>query len=141
MQSTEFDEFDDFFITRIADSAQTDTKFWGILLNFFFTPVGGCQQQVKSLDHVLWAFDAFNAEHFLKLSGPNVVHAGVPATFLVVDGFNNTNVPVGGATVLNSTTDAAGHVTFTFPSPGLKKLKASKTGSVRSNRLDVVVVP
>jgi hypothetical protein len=91
-------EFDDFFITRIAGSAETATQFWGLLLNFQFTPVGGCQQEVKFKDEVLWAFDAFNAAHFLKLSSPsNVIHVHKPVEFTVVDGL--TGIPVSGVDV------------------------------------------
>ncbi|KZW03746.1 hypothetical protein EXIGLDRAFT_758071 [Exidia glandulosa HHB12029] len=138
---TFFEEFDDFFITRIGDSSETATQDWGVLLNFSFTPVGGCQQEVKPFQHVLWAFDAFNAEHFLKLDGPRVIHAGQAATYTVVDGLNHTNVPVGGATLNGQTTNAAGQVTLIFPSPGPRSLKATKSDSIRSNRLDVLVVP
>lgn len=138
--ATFFEEFDDFFITRISTSEETDTQFWGILLNFVFTPVGGCQQQVKTLDdHVLWAFDAFNAEHFLKLDGPHVVRAGTPVQFTVVDGINNTNVPLAGARVDGHVTDSNGQVVLTFPSAGLHSLKATRPASIRSNRLDVLV--
>ena len=45
--STFSTEFDDFFITSIGGESQTAKEFWGILLNFQFTPVGGCQQEVK----------------------------------------------------------------------------------------------
>lgn len=138
--ATFFTEFDDYFITRIADSAQTDTQFWGILLNFVFTPVGGCQQQVASFDHVLWAFDAFNAQHFLKLEGPRIVHRGKPAIFTVVDGLNNTNTPIANATVGGATTGADGQVTLSFENLGVHSLKATRADSIRSNRLDVLVI-
>ena len=83
---TFFSDFDDFLITRIAQSEQTATEFWGLLLNFQFAPVGGCQQQVKLGDKVLWAFDAFDKTHFLSLAGPVTTGAGKPATFTVTDG-------------------------------------------------------
>ena len=67
--STFFTEFDDFFITRIGTSAETSTQFWGLLLDFQFTPVGGCQQEVKAFQDILWAFDAFNKVFFLEASG------------------------------------------------------------------------
>ncbi|KZW03747.1 hypothetical protein EXIGLDRAFT_715808 [Exidia glandulosa HHB12029] len=138
---TPFGEFDDIFIDRIGDTANTDTEFWGILLNFFFTPVGGCQQEVKAFDHVLWAFNAFSVAHFLKLDGPQLLHRGEHATFTVVDGLNNTNVPVAGASLgVGGLTDAAGRVTLAFETRGLHSLKATRADSLRSNRLDVLVV-
>lgn len=85
--------FDDFFITSIGDSAQTDAMFWGLLLNYVFTPVGGCQQETKEGDDVLWAYDAFNANSFLELSeslddlpGNWVGHGrvGTPKSFIVL---------------------------------------------------------
>ena len=59
--------FDDFFITSIGTSTQTATMFWGLLVNYKFTPVGGCQFEVKAGDQVLWAFDAFSKNYFLKV--------------------------------------------------------------------------
>ena len=143
--STFSDEFDDFFITRVADSAETDTQFWGILLNFVFTPVGGCQQQVKFGDEVLWAFDAFSKTHFLKLDGPVTVRSGHPVVFTVTDGM--TEGAIEGATVVASgrgvgsqVSDAEGHVSFTFQTKGIHNLKADKDDSIRSNGVSILVV-
>jgi len=130
--------FDDFFITSIGGDTQTSTQFWGILLNFEFTPVGGCQQDVKAKDQILWAFDAFNAEFFLQLEGPNIAHVNKPVVLTVTDG--QTGKPVEGATVNGGTTDASGHVSVTFSHIGLQKLKATKPDAIRSNELDILVV-
>ncbi|KAJ7270540.1 hypothetical protein C8J57DRAFT_1322026 [Mycena rebaudengoi] len=130
-------QFSDFFITSIGDSTQTATQFWGLLLNFQFTPVGGCQQEVNKKDDILWAFDAFNAQHFLKLDGPAKAKKGVPATFVVIDGI--TGEPVEGATVHGETTGTDGTVAITFGSRGKRGLKAKMEGSVRSNLVSVKV--
>ena len=130
--------FDDFFITAIGDSVETATQFWGILVNFQFTPVGGCQQEVSTSDDVLFAFDAFNKVHFLKLSGPATAIVGKPEKFTVIDGMSGT--PVAGASLNDQTTAADGTVLVTFTSRGLKSLKASKSDSIRSNAVDVIVV-
>ena len=45
--------FNDFTVTRIGPDAQTSTQFWGILNNYQFTPVSGCQAEVKDGDQVL----------------------------------------------------------------------------------------
>ncbi|KAF8582861.1 hypothetical protein K439DRAFT_1350266 [Ramaria rubella] len=132
-------EFDDFFITRIAGSAQTSTQFWGILVNFQFTLVGGCQQEINKTDHVLWAFDAFNKVHFLQLTGPAHGNKNDPITFTVTDGSNDE--PVAGASIEGHVTDAQGKVTLTFVDVGTKRLKAEKPDSLRSNALEVLITP
>lgn len=38
-------QFDDFFITRIGSSAETSNEYWGILIDFAFTPSGGCETE------------------------------------------------------------------------------------------------
>jgi hypothetical protein len=136
--STFSSQFDDFFITSIGGVSQTSTQFWGILLNLEFTPAGGCQQDVKKNDEILFAFDAFNANAFLKLSGPVDAHVGTPVVVTVTDG--QTGSPVAGATVDGHTTDASGHVSVTFTDPGVQTLKATKPSTIRSNKINVVVV-
>lgn len=142
---TFFTSFDDYFITRIAEDSQTSTQFWGILLNYQFTPVGGCQQRIHLGDDVLFAFDAFNKQHFLKLTGPHVARTGQPISVTVTDGQNGQPIP--GATVgpINNTasvtTDASGRADVTFQNQGLKGLKAERTDSIRSNALRVLVRP
>lgn len=131
-------EFDDYFITSIDNEAQTSTQFWGILLNYQFTPVGGCQQEVKRLDEVLWAFDAFNKVHFLKLTGPHTAYIDQPAYLTVTDG--STGSPVAGADVNGQTSDANGHVSITFKSRGAQKVKAEKSDSIRSSALKIIVI-
>jgi len=42
--------FQDFFITRIGQSAQRCHKYWGVLLNEQFIPTGGCQSQFRNGD-------------------------------------------------------------------------------------------
>lgn len=139
MFRTFFEEFDDYFVTTIGGDAQTATQFWGILLAFQFTPVGGCQQRVKLGDDLLWAFDAFNKAHFLKLDGPHTAHIGQAVTLTVTDGA--TGSPIAGAEVDGQTSDANGHVSVTFGSAGVKGVKAKKADSIRSNKLTVVVIP
>ena len=106
-------------------------------MNFQFTPVGGCQFETKTNDKVLWAFDAFNAQYFLELSGPKAGVKGEELEVRVVDG--TTGTPVEGASVGGATTNATGYASITPAKIGLLQLKATKTGSVRSNRLDVIV--
>ncbi|KLO20642.1 hypothetical protein SCHPADRAFT_816535 [Schizopora paradoxa] len=132
---TFFDEFDDFLITSIGPDTQTDTEFWGLLVNFQFTAVGGCQQEVRPGQKVLWAFNAFNVTAFLDLTGPTVVKRGQTTTFEVIDG--ESGKPVAGAEVGGQLTDATGHVQLTFSKAGETSLKATKEGTIRSNALNV----
>ena len=137
-------EFDDFFITSIGGDSQTSTQFWGILLNFEFTPVGGCQQEVNANDEILFAFDAFNANAFLKLTGPATAFHGRPAFFTVTDG--QTGKPVAGATVdaglgsSGGTSDDNGQILVFFAVTGPREVKAMKPGAIRSNQVVVQVV-
>lgn len=136
--ATFFPEFEDFFIIRIGPDTQTETAFWGILLNGRFTEVGGCQQRIRSGDEVLFAYDAFEKEHFLELTGPSVATTGHPITVTVTDEMNGR--PIAGATVNGSTTGADGKATVTFDTVGVKRLKAERADAIRSNSLYVMVL-
>ena len=132
-------EFDDFFITSIGGVTQTSTQFWGILLNFEFTQVGGCQQEVNANDEILFAFDAFNANAFLKLTGPAT--ARINKMFFVTVTDAQTGKPVAGAAVSFGISDANGNVPFNlgFTRIGVQKFKATKPGAIRSNEITIVV--
>ena len=56
-----YDGFSDFAVERVGSDVATSTQFWGLLLNYDFTSVGGCQQRIAEGDQVLWAYDAFSA--------------------------------------------------------------------------------
>lgn len=130
-----FESFGDYGISRIAETEQTESEFWGVLVNYQFSSVGGCQQEVKPGEEVLWAFNAFEAAHFLRLE--KAKHSN--RTVVVTDGM--TGLPVEGATVgpVNNTagvtTNAQGEATPTFSTPGKHPLKASEPGSIRSNTI------
>lgn len=131
-------EFNDFFITTIGDTTQTATEFWGLLVNYQFTPVAGCQFETKAGDKVLWAFNAFNqGERFLELSGPKLAKKGKAFEVSVIDGMTDT--PVQGATVGGAITNATGYASIVPTSAGVLSLKAEASNSIRSNRLDVLV--
>jgi hypothetical protein len=104
-----------------------------------YTKVGACQQLIEAGDDVLFAFDAFNKKHFLKLIGPTTTTVGVPITVTVIDG--TTDVPIADATVGGQKTDARGRATLVFRSPGNRELKAERAAdSIRSNALCVKVL-
>ena len=130
--------FADYFITSIGSSTQTSTQFWGLLLNYQFTPVGGCQQEVQPGDHVLWAFDAFSKSYFLKVTPALLaVKKGSSHTITVTDG--TTGIAISGAVIDGVTTDADGKADLTFPKIGVFSYKATRSDSIRSNALVVVV--
>ncbi|KAL8938108.1 MAG: hypothetical protein Q9216_004065 [Gyalolechia sp. 2 TL-2023] len=130
--------FDDFFITSIGTSTQTASQFWGLLLNYQFTPVGGCQQQVQRGDDVLWAFDAFSKTHFLKVTPDAlVVKKGGSRTVTVRDGL--TGGAIEGAVINGVMTDADGKAKLSFLKSGVFEFKATRDDSLRSNALRVVV--
>jgi hypothetical protein len=130
--------FQDYFITSIGDSTQTATQFWGLLVNYQFTPTGGCQFAVYNGDEVLWAFDAFNANAFLKVTPPTAqVAVGGIVTFRVTDG--STGDPIGGASFNGELSDANGDLQTYFPTAGTFRYKATKDGTIRSNGVIITV--
>lgn len=148
---TWYTQYDDFFITRIASSAETSTEFWGILdgpshSNLSFTPVGGCQAEVQAGNYILWAYDAFDKSYFLALtySGPKVVSVGQTANFTVTDATSGVVVPNATVTVLGTgeeaLTNSQGVASITFEKSGAKVLKATRDDSLRSNAQVLVVV-
>jgi hypothetical protein len=90
------------------------------------------------MDDVLFAFDAVDNVHFLKLTGPGYANVDQPVILTVTDGQNGS--PVAGAEVNGQTSDANGHVSVTFTSSGAQKVKAEKSDSIRSDALTIVVL-
>jgi hypothetical protein len=130
-----YEGFEDYFVERIGDSPQEGNAYWGVLVNYEFTPVGGCQQEVGKGEEVLWAWNAFEVSHFLKLKKSKYS----TNTVVVTDGL--TGEPVENATVgpVNNgpgvTTNAAGEATLSFPTAGKHRVKAEQSDSIRSNSL------
>lgn len=135
--------YEDFFISRIGPDTNTGfpdyQPYWGYFLNWITTNIGGCQQQVAADDAVLFAYSSYG-EPLLQLSGP--ARAATGESFEVTaqqnDG-NGNRTAAPGAAVEGQTTDAQGHAALSFDQPGVKHLKASRAGSVRSNAIDVCV--
>jgi hypothetical protein len=127
----------DFEVTRIGPDANTASKFWGLVLNFKQLQVGGCQQQVKTGDQVLFAYDLFSMKHILELTGPSHATSGRKFKVKVVDGQNGQ--PVAGAKVGVAKTNSQGIASTSFRGHGRAVLKAQAPDSVRSNALIVQV--
>ncbi len=93
---TWFPSFEDYSIDRVGPDPATSSEFWGQLVNFKFSSVGGCQERIKGGDEVLWAFDAFSKTQAAKLAGPTSATVGKPFTVTVTNG--DTGAPLAGHT-------------------------------------------
>lgn len=107
-------------------------------MNYQFTPVGGCQYEVKAGDSVLWAYNAFNMVYFLKVTPDEIVgKVGSSHVVTVTDGM--TGVPVAGALFDGVSTGADGSATLVLGKKGVFEYKATRSDSLRSNALYVAV--
>jgi len=89
---------------------------------------------VKQGDNVLFAFDAFNKKHILKLETSNYMSKiGSLIAVKVTDAL--TNQPIEGAIVGNQLTNTNGFATLVFNSFGMQILKAEREDSIRSNAI------
>lgn len=133
-----FSDFEDFGIDRVGpDSSDTkNNRYWGQVLNFKDTQVGGCQQKVNPGDRVLVAFNSFGHPK-LELSAPKQATVGRPVRLTVIDG--ETGKPFEGALVRGKTTGPQGHVLVTFSKAGVRRFKARATDAIRSNQARVQV--
>jgi hypothetical protein len=105
--------------------------------NDALTNLGACADPIASGDDVLFAFTD-GSQPLLSLAGPPRARPGEAVTVRVVDGRNGT--PVLGATVDGHQTGGDGLTTVgPFTTTGDHDLKATKPGTVRSNRLRVCV--
>lgn len=139
------DKFEDFFIEKINgdDSADGGGKYWGLLNNFNMTEVGGCQEEPDSGDEVLWAYDAFKARYFLDVKPKQVEMRVGGAKTLVVTGYDGYGIEVAvrGASFGGGISDGKGRVVFKGVKPGVYRLKATQSGSIRSSVVRVMVAP
>ena len=133
-----FSSFEDFGIDRIGpdSSDNANGRYWGQVVNFKDTDLGGCQQQITSKDDVLFAYDSF-AKPKLHLTGPKKGKAGKTILVKVIDG--QSDKPFKGAKVAGHKTNSRGVVRVSLGKPGTRALKATADGAVRSNRLKVKV--
>jgi hypothetical protein len=134
-----FDSFSDFSVDRVAGDAVTSSQFWGFFVDGVPPSVGGCQLRVTGGQEVLWAFDAFSKLHTLHLAGPGAVTVGQPVAVKVTDAGDGS--PLAGADVRGATTGADGVASLSFDQPGVYRLKAERSDSVRSNALVLCVDP
>ncbi|KAI1741469.1 hypothetical protein F4680DRAFT_415522 [Xylaria scruposa] len=133
--------FEDFLITRVGSSAQTDTQFWGILVNGQYTPTGGCQFEVGTGDETLFAFDAFNKDVLLKVEPEYAVAQAGRGVVNVTVTDSMTGEPQTGVAFGGQVTDAGGCVTLRVPdATGCYRFKAMRDGALRSDTFYLTVV-
>jgi hypothetical protein len=137
--SAQWFSFGDFLVSQIGPDAPPagSSTYWGTVLNYQPTPVGGCQQQVAEGDEVLFALGDIYSQDLLRLTGPGRARAGAPVRVTVDDG--KTGAPSVDATVGGVQTAPDGSATLAFGSPGLVRLKAEKAGAIRSNAVNLCV--
>jgi hypothetical protein len=134
----------DYFVSRVADEPETSSQFWGLFVNGKLSNVGGCQVQLNQGDEVLYAFDAFSStpnelKPVLRLAGPGAATTGQPVNVTVTD--TEHDAPAANASVQGSTTGADGVATVSFSQEGIYRLKAERSGAIRSNALVVCADP
>lgn len=133
------DGSDDFLLQTVQGETpdySVDQTFWGFYMNGSFASAGMCQTRVQQGDQILFAV-VKGSETILALDGPGSADVGQPVTFTVTDAANHS--PVAGADVDGQLSDAAGHATLSFDSPGTQRFKATRANAVRSNAVAVCV--
>jgi hypothetical protein len=99
--------------------------------------VGACGDPIANGDDVLFAY-SMGSEPVLKLTGPATAAPGTPVPVRVTNEVDGA--PVAGATVGGATSGADGVANVgPFAGTGDQDLKATKAGTIRSNRLSVCV--
>ncbi|MEA2405875.1 MAG: hypothetical protein QOE08_2522 [Thermoleophilaceae bacterium] len=133
-----FSSFEDFSIDRVGpdSSDTTNNRYWGQVVNYKDTDLGGCQQQISATDDIVFAYDSFGKPK-LELSGPRKATLGKPFVVKVIDG--QAGKPFKGAKVAGHKSNAKGRVRITLHHKGRRALKATAKGAVRSNRVRVRV--
>ena len=129
----------DFFITQIGSEGGGAEAFWGTVLNYQPTAVGGCQQQVAQGDDVLFALGDVYTQPLLRLRGPVRAIAGEPVALSVENGSTGAAYQGAAVTGVAGATAIDGSLSATFDSPGVKTLKAHAPGAIRSNAWQVCV--
>jgi hypothetical protein len=119
-----------------VDFDPNTNRFLGEYENGTFASVGACADPVSAGAAVLFAYGD-GTEALLALGGPAQARPGRTITVTVTD---STGAPVAGATVGGETTGADGTARVgPLPEAAHVDFKASKPGTIRSNRLRVCV--
>lgn len=138
---TWYSSFNDILVNNVGPDAPAPGTYWTFMVNWKVDQNnGGCADQVRSGDDLVWATWDF-AGPFLQLSGtPTRIPTYTPFTVTVSDQDGSGHAsPAAGASVGGQTTDSQGHATFEYGTPGTYFLKATQSGAVRSNGQSVCV--
>jgi hypothetical protein len=140
------DEEQDYQITSIERISAGDQTGWRLYVNGIPMKVGGCGRKLQGGEQLLAAYGNFSG----SLEDPPLLRASVdrdtisPGESVVVKVFRMAGtepleIPVPGAFVGGGVTGDSGLVTLTFKYPAVKRLKASKEGTIRSAAITVIV--
>jgi hypothetical protein len=112
-------------------------RFLAEYKNARFANVGACGDPIANGDRVVFAYGD-GSEQLLALTGPASARPGESVTVKVSNAADGS--PIGGATVGGHSTAADGTAAVgPFSQRGSQDFKASKPGTIRSNRLRVCV--
>jgi hypothetical protein len=138
--------FSDFFISRISTTQQSNSQYWGVLVNNVYTPTGGCGYIAGPGDETLWAFDVFNKNSLLSVSPKSATLAPGQSITVNVRQLNPNNGapgPAAGASIFGGQiTDPNGNTVYTVPAgtpPGTYRFKATRSDSIRSDAIVITV--
>jgi hypothetical protein len=137
----------DFYIREVAGEHDTGSSFWYLVRNWNGLMTGGCQEQVQQGDDVVIALTGFDPVTYA--SWPLLDLRGAPARVAVTepfsvhvvehDGAGSPATDAAGASVAGKTTGSDGLASISFDSSGVKRLKAERSNSIRSNAATVCV--
>ena len=129
------------FLRIGSEAINSSSHYLAFYLNWIYADLGGCSQQVKQGDEVLFAHSSFSQSKVLRLSGPTTATTGETVTVHAeeFDGFSGS--PAAGAHVFGATTGADGSATLSFAQEGVYRLKAERDDAVRSNAVVLCVDP
>ena len=138
LHGTWSDDFQSPTITRVGgqdvDYDAGTQRYLAEFLDGKASMLGSCAERLHRGDDVLFAYST-GSEPLLELHGPKLVRRGDGFTVRVTAG----GKPVAGAKVGRKLTDASGRATLQAGWPGYRTFKATKSGTVRSNRVRVCV--
>ena len=138
-----YDSLSDFLITSIEGIRATETSYWQLYVNGKPLGKGGCQSKIVPGDSLLAAWSDLPLSPWSLLYASvnkSTVSPGEEVTVSVwTKGSGGVKVLVGGANVGGKQTDLNGQVKLKFDYPAVKKLKATRTGFIRSVTVTVTV--
>ena len=138
-------DFQDFFIDAVGSDGtdESGNSYWSVLVDWRYA-VGACRAAAQPGSAVLFAYGSGASPEVLRLTGPSRAALDEPVTVSVRDGWIRASSgldggPVEGAEIGGQLTRGDGTAVVRFATAGLKRLKATRPGAIRSNELDICV--